>query len=114
MNRRQNNTYEHQCKALHRGPNPLQAPQQPLGLLRFAQRKGLSDICSMMAKRSTIEEALDGRQVFLTGATGMLGTALVSKLINDTTVSTLYVLVRGGHGTHDSPTFYNLRHPDAA
>lgn len=68
----------------------------------------------MMAQRSTIEEALDGRQVFLTGATGMLGTALVSKLIKDTTISTLYVLVRGGHGTHDSPIFNDIRHPDAA
>ncbi|GAB7326339.1 hypothetical protein MBLNU13_g10304t2 [Cladosporium sp. NU13] len=50
----------------------------------------------MVAQRCIIEQALDERQIFLTGATGMLGTALVSKLANDTTISTLHVLVRGG------------------
>ena len=56
----------------------------------------------MMTQRCIIQEALEGRQIFLTGATGMLGTALVSKLVNDTTISTLHVLVRGGPGKHAS------------
>lgn len=62
----------------------------------------------MMAQRCIIEQALDGRQIFLTGATGMLGTALVFKLVNDTTISTLHVLVRGGQGKHASPSSDNL------
>jgi fatty acyl-CoA reductase len=57
----------------------------------------------MMANRSIIEESLDGRQIFLTGATGMLGTSLVLKLIKDTNISTLHVLVRGGEGTGPLP-----------
>lgn len=65
----------------------------------------------MMTQRCIIQEALEGRQIFLTGATGMLGTALVSKLVNDTTISTLHVLVRGGPGKYASKTF--LRSPYA-
>ncbi|KAJ3480799.1 hypothetical protein NLG97_g7979 [Lecanicillium saksenae] len=37
-----------------------------------------------------------GKQVFLTGGTGMLGLALVCRLIFDTPVERVYVLVRGG------------------
>lgn len=68
----------------------------------FAWPKGqrLSQTSTMTTQRCTIQEALEGRQIFLTGATGMLGTALVSKLVNDTEISTLHVLVRGGPGKY--------------
>jgi hypothetical protein len=52
-----------------------------------------------MENNDIIEKALHGRQVFLTGVTGMLGTSLILKMIRDTTVSAFHVLVRGGEGT---------------
>ena len=51
-----------------------------------------------MADSNAFEEAFEGRHVFLTGATGMLGTALVVKMAKDTSVSAFHVLVRGGEG----------------
>ncbi|CAK1362719.1 uncharacterized protein RHO25_007028 [Cercospora beticola] len=43
-----------------------------------------------------VNDALHGKVVFLTGATGMLGIALVVKMTLDTTIDRTYVLVRGG------------------
>lgn len=51
-----------------------------------------------MIDRTTFEQAFQGRHVFLTGATGMLGTALLVKMVNATNVSAIHVLVRGGEG----------------
>ena len=38
----------------------------------------------------------DGRRIFYTGATGMLGMAFVSRVVLDTSVARIYALVRGG------------------
>ncbi|KAK5994059.1 Putative fatty acyl-CoA reductase [Cladobotryum mycophilum] len=38
----------------------------------------------------------DGRHIFYTGATGMLGMAFLSRIVLDTPVSCIYALVRGG------------------
>jgi hypothetical protein len=53
-----------------------------------------------------MDEAFDGKIVFLTGATGMLGTASLVKITLDTTVARLYVLVRGGSGKCDRLLLY--------
>lgn len=45
-----------------------------------------------------MDSALKEKTLFLTGATGMLGTALVVRVILDTEIAHLYVLVRGGPG----------------
>jgi len=55
-----------------------------------------------MADSNAFEEAFEGRNVFLTGATGMLGTALLVKMTKDTSVSAFHVLVRGGEGRFSS------------
>lgn len=52
----------------------------------------------MDCQHNAMDEAFDGKIVFLTGATGMLGTALLVKVTLDTTIARLYVLVRGGFG----------------
>ncbi|KAH8675176.1 male sterility protein-domain-containing protein [Ilyonectria robusta] len=44
----------------------------------------------------SVREFYRGRHVFFTGATGMLGTAYLSRLILDTPVERVYALVRGG------------------
>jgi thioester reductase-like protein len=46
----------------------------------------------------SMDEAFHGKSVFLTGATGMLGTASLVKVTLDTTITRLYILVRGGSG----------------
>lgn len=46
-----------------------------------------------------MDSALKEKVLFLTGATGMLGTALVVRVILDIEIAHLYVLVRGGPGT---------------
>jgi FlaA1/EpsC-like NDP-sugar epimerase len=51
-----------------------------------------------MVDETTFEQAFEGRHVFLTGATGMLGTALLVKMTKDTSVAAFHVLVRGGEG----------------
>jgi thioester reductase-like protein len=51
-----------------------------------------------MTNSNTFEEAFEGRHVFLTGATGMLGTSLLVKMAKDTGVSVFHILVRGGEG----------------
>jgi hypothetical protein len=51
-----------------------------------------------MPDSNAFGEAFEGRHVFLTGATGMLGTSLLVKMTKDTTVSKFHVLVRGGEG----------------
>jgi FlaA1/EpsC-like NDP-sugar epimerase len=51
-----------------------------------------------MTNSNAFEEAFEGRHVFLTGATGMLGTSLLVKMTKDTGVSVFHVLVRGGEG----------------
>lgn len=50
-----------------------------------------------------VNDALQDKVVFLTGATGMLGIALVVKMTLDTTIDRVYVLVRGGSGTFVDP-----------
>lgn len=52
----------------------------------------------MNLQNDPIGEAFDGKVIFLTGATGMLGTASLVKITMDTTTARLYVLVRGGSG----------------
>ena len=52
------------------------------------------------------ENAFEGRHVFLTGGTGMLGTSLLVKMTKDTSVSAFHVLVRGGEGTLASTRGY--------
>lgn len=49
-----------------------------------------------MVDSNDLEQAFEGRHVFLTGATGMLGTALLVKMTKDTSVASFHVLVRGG------------------
>lgn len=49
-----------------------------------------------MVDSNDLEQAFEGRHVFLTGATGMLGTALLVKMIKDTRVASFHILVRGG------------------
>lgn len=49
---------------------------------------------------NTIDQAFHGEDVFLTGATGMLGTALLLKITKDTGIRRIYVLVRGGEGEY--------------
>jgi len=53
-----------------------------------------------MDEKNPFENAFGARDVFLTGATGMLGTVLLVKLTKDTTVSQIHVLVRGGEGVY--------------
>jgi uncharacterized protein YbjT (DUF2867 family) len=52
-----------------------------------------------MEEKNPFDYAFGSRDVFLTGATGMLGTALLLKITKDTTISQVHVLVRGGKGT---------------
>lgn len=47
---------------------------------------------------SRIESAWKDQTCLLTGGTGMLGTALVVKLLLDTQLHKIYVIVRGGKG----------------
>jgi FlaA1/EpsC-like NDP-sugar epimerase len=51
-----------------------------------------------MEEKDPFEFAFRARDVFLTGATGMLGTALLVKITKDTTISHIHILVRGGEG----------------
>src|SRR5262245_2551318 len=46
-----------------------------------------------------IQEALAGRRIAVTGATGFLGTALVERLLRAAPDTTVVVLVRGGRRT---------------
>ena len=46
--------------------------------------------------KDSVAEFYDGRHVFVTGASGMLGTAYLCRLILDTPVAHIYALVRGG------------------
>jgi thioester reductase-like protein len=45
---------------------------------------------------NTIVHFYDSERVFVTGATGMFGTAYISWLVQSTTVSRVYALARGG------------------
>jgi uncharacterized protein YbjT (DUF2867 family) len=53
-----------------------------------------------MDEKNPFEHAFGARDVFLTGGTGMLGTALLVKITKDTTVSQVHILVRGGEGVY--------------
>lgn len=55
---------------------------------------------AMEVQVDKVDDALNGKVVFLTGATGMLGTALVVKMVLDTEIVSIYVLVRGGSGMY--------------
>lgn len=50
----------------------------------------------MKAPTDSITDYYNGRHVLCTGASGMLGTAFVCKLLRDTSVACIYALVRGG------------------
>jgi hypothetical protein len=52
-----------------------------------------------MEEKNPFEYAFGARDIFLTGATGMFGTALLLKITKDTTISQVHILVRGGKGT---------------
>ncbi|GIZ44429.1 hypothetical protein CKM354_000762700 [Cercospora kikuchii] len=56
------------------------------------------DLEKILSEKSDdrVNDALQDKVVFLTGATGMLGIALVVKMALDTTIDRIYVLVRGG------------------
>jgi hypothetical protein len=58
-----------------------------------------------MIDSKVFNEAFEGRHVFLTGGTGMLGTALLVKMMRDTSVSAIHVLVRGGEGRYTPPNW---------
>lgn len=49
-------------------------------------------------EESVIQEFYKGTRVFLTGGTGFMGKALIEKLLRDTEVETIYVLVREKKG----------------
>jgi FlaA1/EpsC-like NDP-sugar epimerase len=72
------------------------------------EEKNLLEVTVAMDEKSPFENAFGARHIFLTGATGMLGTALLVKLTKDTTISQIHVLVRGGEGTY--LTCYCCRH----
>lgn len=80
-------------------------PPAYLSLLYSLTLSGKS--ATMAVGMSIIEEAFDGQDVFLTGATGMLGTALLLKITKDTGIRRIYVLVRGGEG--DRPAYPYIR-----
>lgn len=56
------------------------------------------DPITMNLPNDPIGDAFDRKVIFLTGATGMLGTASLVKITMDTTTARLYVLVCGGTG----------------
>jgi hypothetical protein len=58
-----------------------------------------------MIDSKAFNQAFEGRHVFLTGGTGMLGTALLVKMTRDTSVSAIHVLVRGGEGKYTPPNW---------
>jgi FlaA1/EpsC-like NDP-sugar epimerase len=66
-----------------------------LNLLRISIRLTVA-----MEEKNPFGHAFGERDVFLTGATGMLGTALLVKITKDTTLSQVHVLVRGGEGRY--------------
>jgi thioester reductase-like protein len=47
-------------------------------------------------RHDVIDDFYEGRHVFFTGATGMLGTACLSRLVLETSVACVYAAVRGG------------------
>lgn len=49
-------------------------------------------------EKSVIQEFYKGANVFLTGGTGFMGKALIEKLLRDTEVETIYVLIREKKG----------------
>jgi hypothetical protein len=55
-------------------------------------------LTAVTGEKDPFEHAFGARDVFLAGATGMLGTALLVKITEDTTISQVYVIVRGGEG----------------
>ena len=52
-----------------------------------------------MLDSNLFEKAFEGRHVFITGGTGMLGASMLVKMTKETSVSAFHVLVRGGEGT---------------
>lgn len=50
----------------------------------------------MKGHTDSITDFYNGRHIFCTGASGMLGTAFVFKLLRNTSVACVYALVRGG------------------
>ena len=53
-----------------------------------------------MEEKNPFDYAFGARDIFLTGATGALGAALLLKITKDTAVSQIHVLVRGGEGVY--------------
>lgn len=50
----------------------------------------------MHETKDSVVSFYQGQNVFMTGVTGMLGTAYVSRLVLELPVEAVYVLVRGG------------------
>lgn len=48
------------------------------------------------SQHQPIEEYYQGRHVFCTGGSGMLGSAYLSRLVLETPVACVYALIRGG------------------
>ena len=46
--------------------------------------------------KDSIKDFYEGRHVLFTGASGMLGTAYLTRLLLDTCVTQIYAIVRGG------------------
>lgn len=76
---------------------PLQLPDR---LHVLNPSKITLGLMAVMEEKNPFEHTFGARDVFLTGATGMLGTALLVKLTKDTTISQVHVLVRGGEGVY--------------
>jgi hypothetical protein len=78
--------------------NPLSRRNPILSILEGFRSIDLTASLAMDEK-NPFGFAFEARDVFLTGATGMLGTALLVKITKDTAISQIHVLVRGGEGT---------------
>lgn len=66
------------------------------------------DSISSPTTSKILEATFDGKTGFLTGATGMLGTALLVRITLDTSIEGIFVLVRGGSGLLTRPIVRHL------
>jgi len=78
--------------------NPNFPPQYPGKISRYSKQLQPNNHQILACIMSRIEAAWKGHTCLLTGGTGMLGTALVVKLLLDTRLERIYIIVRGGKG----------------